>query len=357
MTRMPVPFPPRRPAPRALLLFPLLAAAAPGHAAAQERFTLAGAEVAIYNPAGEVEVIPGPRGSVAVEVTREGRDAARPRVSVRPVDGRQALVVQVPGDSIFYPGYRGESVFRVRPDGSFGDVQSGTASLRVSGRGGGVDARIHLRVRVPDGVRIEVFSGFGRVRMTGIRGDARVYSVAADVEALLAGGSFGVRTSGGAVRVSGQAAEVEVQSVAGTVELAGLRTPGVIAVRAGGGSVRADRVAAQALRVESTVGEVSLSALSVPAVTATSGGGRIRVSGFAAVRTLQLRSTTENVEIAVPADASATFTLRTTVGRLEVSAPVQPVERTARRFSGRMGSGATHVDASSASGMVRLHSP
>ncbi|HEX2209761.1 MAG TPA: DUF4097 family beta strand repeat-containing protein, partial [Longimicrobium sp.] len=148
-----------------------------------------------------------------------------------------------------------------------------------------------------------------------------------------------------------------VQSVAGTVELAGLRTPGVIAVRAGGGPVRADRVAAQALRVESTVGEVSLSALSVPAVTATSGGGRIRVSGCAAVRTLQLRSTTENVEIAVPADASATFTLRTTVGRLEVSAPVQPVERTARRFSGRMGSGATHVDASSASGIVRLHSP
>lgn len=143
----------------------------------------------------------------------------------------------------------------------------------------------------------------------------------------------------------------------GDIEFPWLRTPGVIAVRAGGGSVRAERVAAQALRVESTVGSITLSALSVPAVTATSGGGRIRVGGFAAVRTMQLRSAAENVEVAVPPDASATFTLRTTVGRLEVSALVRVVERTAHRFSGRMGTGATHVDASSASGIVRLHSP
>lgn len=360
MKRMPVPIRSRRHRPRALQrLLPLLAALVPpgDGAAAQERYTLGGAEVAIYNPAGEVEVLPGAPGGVVIDVTRAGADALRLRVSAERIRERYALVVRVPGESLVYPGLSGESVLRVRPDGSFGDGDTGSGTLRISGRGGGVEARAHLRVRVPDGVRLEVYSGAGGVRITGPRGGVRVYSVVSDVEGVLAGGPFAARTGGGGVRVSGAAQDVEVQSVTGDVDLSGLRTPGVIAVRTGGGSVRVDGVAAQALRVESTVGAISLSGLSVPAVTATSGGGRIRVSGFAAVRTMQLRSTADDVEIAVPAGASASFTLRTTVGRLELSAALRDVERTANQLTGRMGSGATRIDASSASGTVRVHSP
>jgi Putative adhesin len=353
MSRMPISSSSRR-----LCLLALLAAIPPlGDAAAQERYTLGGAEVAIYNPAGEVEVVPGGPGGVVIDVTRAGADAPRLRVSAERIRERYALVVRVPGESLVYPGLSGESVLRVRPDGTFGDGDAGGAALRVSGRGRGVEARAHLRVQVPDGVRLEVFSGAGRVRIASPRADVRVYSVVSDVEAVLAGRAFSARTGGGAVRVSGAAADVEVQTVVGDVDLTGVRTPGVVNVRTGGGSVHVDGVFAQALRVEATVGAVTLSALSVPAVTATSGGGRIRVSGFAGVRTLQLRSTTENVEIAVPRDASASFTLRTTVGRLEVSAPLRDVQRTASQLTGRMGSGATRIDASSASGTICLHTP
>ena len=81
----------------------------PGSAAAQERFTVTGSRVAIYNLAGRIELTRGTGSAVVVEVTRGGRDATRLRVEQGPVAGAAALRVIYPGDRIAYPAGDGST--------------------------------------------------------------------------------------------------------------------------------------------------------------------------------------------------------------------------------------------------------
>src|SRR5438128_10347575 len=61
---------------------------APPIALSAERYTVAGSQVTIYDLAGELEVEPYLGSDVIVEVSREGRDAAKLRVESGPAGVR-----------------------------------------------------------------------------------------------------------------------------------------------------------------------------------------------------------------------------------------------------------------------------
>jgi|GEM_PF-6699986 len=345
----------RAPARRTALALAAALAAAP--AGAQERFTLAGPEVAVYNPVGQVEVLPAASGPVVVEAVRTGRDGARLRPGTATIGGVPAFRVQVPADTLAFRDADGESVLLLRDDGSFGPGAAGGRPLRITSRGGGLQAGVNLRVRVPPGVRLYLAAGAGTVRIRQVAAEVRVNAVAAAVTAEGTGAALTVHSGGGEVRVSGRTGALEVRTVVGGVYVSGLRATGVVSLHTGGGNIHVTSAAAPELRIQSTVGRVELAGLDSPSITATSGGGPVRVSGPLAFRSLVLRSTTEDVEMVVPPGLDADFHLRTTMGRIHVTAPMRGVQRAARAFTGATGSGGARVEASSASGDVRVLAP
>ena len=90
-------------------------------AQAQEQHRVSGTEVAIYNLAGEVEVVRGGGSDVVVEVTRGGSDASQLDVAISEINGRQTLRVIYPADEIVYGelGRGSKSTVRGRDDGTF----------------------------------------------------------------------------------------------------------------------------------------------------------------------------------------------------------------------------------------------
>ena len=94
-------------------------APAPG-SLAQETYRVDGGSVAIYNLAGEVEVVRGRGSQVEVDVSRGGADRARLRVEVGRVGDAEALRVIYPDDRVVYERMgRSSTTIRVRDDGTF----------------------------------------------------------------------------------------------------------------------------------------------------------------------------------------------------------------------------------------------
>src|SRR5207237_602082 len=130
--------------------------------AQQERHSLEGDDVAIYNLAGEVSVEAG-QGSIAVLLTRGGGAAGQLRVEQGEIDGRETLRVVYPSNKIVYPPLGSGSSIRlpVRDDGTFGDEHgrhegSRGRQVTISDRGDGLEAHADLRISVPRGSQVAV---------------------------------------------------------------------------------------------------------------------------------------------------------------------------------------------------------
>ena len=80
----------------------LVLGAVTGPLAAQERKTIPGPDVAIYNLAGIMKLEAGSGADVAVEIARGGRDGGKLTVATGEIRGRQTLRVIYPEDDIYY---------------------------------------------------------------------------------------------------------------------------------------------------------------------------------------------------------------------------------------------------------------
>ncbi|MEJ2540797.1 MAG: hypothetical protein P8188_12645 [Gemmatimonadota bacterium] len=144
--------------------------------AAQESYALGGGDVAIYNLAGEVEVVPASGGEVRVTVRPGGDDARRLSVEVGEIRGRMALRVLYPGDEIVYAvegGGRYNTQVRVREDGTFGGG-SGGDRVRIRSGGSGLQAHADLRIEVPAGADVAVYNAVGRASARNVQADLRL---------------------------------------------------------------------------------------------------------------------------------------------------------------------------------------
>ncbi len=330
--------------------------AGPATLAAQDVHRLDGPSVAIYNLAGQVEVVAGNGPGVVVEVARGGSDASRLEIETGRIGGREALRVLYPDDRVVYrEGGRGSSAtVRVRRDGTFLDGRMSGDRVRVSGRGGGLEAHADLTVRVPPGVEVAVYLGVGHGNVRGLEAGVTFNTAAGDVDVTDVAGAVNVDTGSGDVSISDVRGDVEVDTGSGGVVLARL-TGARAVVDTGSGSVRGADLAADEVMVDTGSGRIDLAGLSAARVSCDTGSGAVRLGLVDDVDRLMVDTGSGSVAVEVPADFGARLDLSSGSGRVSVDLPDTEAEVSQRRhFRGRAGDGQGQVMIDTGSGGITL---
>ncbi|MGH7578621.1 MAG: DUF4097 family beta strand repeat-containing protein [Gemmatimonadales bacterium] len=336
------------------LLF--LPSAAP--AQQSERYTLDGDDVAIYNLAGSLTVEPG-TGPVAVDLTRGGADAARLRVEQGELEGREALRVVYPAESIVYPGIdRGSSTtLKVREDGTFGDGDSDERhrgrTVKVSGQGQGVRAHADLKVRMPAGYRVSLYLAVGQVSITNVNGELLVDAHSAPVTATGTRGTLDLDVGAGTVRVSGAQGSLHVDTGSGPVEVSGF-SGADLSIDTGSGGVTGSRLEAGEIHIDTGSGDIELTEVTAPAIALETGSGRVGADLRGPVRELAVETGSGDVSVRAPASLAASVELETASGAIETDFPLQVTRHSRDHVVGRIGDGAGRVAIETGSGDVRL---
>lgn len=340
----------------------LLAAGLPlaVRAIAQETYRLDGGRVAIYNLAGEVEVVRGGSGSVEVEINRGGADSERLQVEVDRIDGSEALRVIYPDDRVVYERMgRSSATIRVRDDGTFfrdrslGGLRRGD-EVRISGRGRGLEAYADIVVRVPAGVAVAVYLAAGSGHAAGLASDLvfRTASGAVEVEGVV--GDVDVDTGSGEVRVSDVEGDVTADTGSGAIGLENIRGDRLDA-DTGSGAVRGSNVSVEQLVVDTGSGGIRIDGLSAADVDCDTGSGAVRLSMVSDVDRLVVDTGSGSVSLEVPRDFGAELELDTSSGRISVDVPDRVVEASRRTyFRGAVGDGDGSVVIDTGSGGVTI---
>lgn len=347
----------------------LAAVALSGHlAAAQtaERYALRGADVAVYDPAGRVQVVAGSGGDVTVEVTRRGRDAGRLRVLTGEVRGQDAVRVVAPGGELVYPalGRNSSTSFRVRSDGTFGgDDDSGggflsgvfsSDRLTVRGSGSGPEAYADVTVAVPAGRRVTVQLGAGTAVAQNVDGDLRLNARSGDVTAERTRGALTVGTGSGDVRVRGaQGSAVKVGTGSGDVEVRDLRAER-IDVGTGSGDVSGGGIDGGEVRLGAGSGDFKLDLVRARTLRIGTGSGSADVGVAGELQEARVSSGSGDVTLRVPANFGATLDVSTGSGEVTSELPLQLSRTDKHHIVGRIGDGRAQLRVSSGSGDVRV---
>ena len=330
----------------------VLLAVGPARGAAQETFRVPGPSVALYNLAGQVEIVRGSGPDVVVTVTRGGGDAGQLGVEVGEIGGRQTLRVIYPAERVVYPGRgrRFQTDVRVRSDGTFGD---GGERVSVRGAGSGLEAWADLRVEVPDGRSLDVHLAAGETAANGLLGNLLVDTGSGGVTVSGHAGSLDVDTGSGSIDLRDVEGEVRVDTGSGAVDLANVDGPRVL-VDTGSGSVDGSMITTPSLRVDTGSGRIRLSQVTSPDVSVDTGSGSIDVDLTVDVESLDVDSGSGSVTVRVPADLGAELEVETGSGGIDVDFPVELRIMRRNEIRGRIGDGQGRIRIDTGSGQVRL---
>jgi hypothetical protein len=346
---------------RATCAAALVALASAAAAEAQERYALGGEHVALYNLAGELEVVGTAGGQVTVDVSRSGRDGSALRIEVGPLNGIQTLRVLYPADRIVYrPGrgpldrWRGNTQMNVRADGTWGGTGTSRGDrVRISGTGSGMEAHANLRVGIPRGQRVDLYLGVGRITAENVDGRLRFQTGAGGVEARGIAGSASIRTGSGAVQVDGMEGALAVQTGSGSVRVAGVDGDSV-SLRTGSGRVTGEDVYAGRLVVRTGSGGVRLTRSAARDVQLNTGSGGVRAELLDEVDSLLVRTGSGGVELLLAPTLDAQVRIRTGSGRINMDFPVLVTTHDRRALRGVIGEGRGSIDVNTGSGGVRI---
>lgn len=349
----------RRGPPRAASLIAVglaLTVSAPASVEGQEVHRISGTEVAIYNLAGHVEVVPGSGSEVVVRVNRGGRDASRLQIETGPVGGRGTLRVIYPSDEIVYPemGRGSNTNLRVRSDGTFSDGGRGDGDrVSLRGSGNGLQAWADLVVEVPTGRNMEVYLAVGQAEARGVRGDLRVDTGSGSVNVSDITGALVVDTGSGSVDVRDVRGDVLVDTGSGRIDAARIVGDDV-ELDAGSGRIVVDGVEARRLRVDTGSGGIRVTGVRSPDVEIDTGSGSIEVELLADIERFVVDTGSGSVTLRVPNGFGAEVELDTGSGRIEVELPMEV--RSARRdhVSGRIGDGGGRLSVDTGSGGIEI---
>jgi hypothetical protein len=366
-------------------------------AAAQDRFSLTGDRVAVYNIAGEIRVEPGSDANVVVEMTRGGSDGQQLQVDRRSDDGWQLLVVKYPDDRIVYrrsgiTGRFSRSEFSVNRDGLFGarnldpqlgaertrqDVGSsrGGGRVRVSGSGSGLEAHADLRILVPAGRTVSIHLGVGKVIATNVSGDVQIDARSASIEASNINGLGRFDTGSGSIIVRGARGDLGLHTGSGSIRADDVQN-GVFIAHTGSGSVEASNLNVTEMEINTGSGGVTVHTAEAPATRVVTGSGGIRVNRLGArnfdlhtgsgsvrialtsdVQVGRIETGSGGIDVALPQDAGAEIVIDTGSGGIDVDVPRLSISESRRSYlRGSIGDGNGTLRVSTGSGGVSFRS-
>lgn len=356
------------PVPRFLIVLASLLAVPFVLSAQTERVTLSGDDIAIYNLVGSLRVEPG-SGSLAVEVTRTGADAAKLRLDQGEIDGRTTLRVVYPGDRIRALGREGGSTeLRVRTDGTFGDDDWGHGRhgdrrndgrdergrrVTITERGDGLDARADLVVRVPQGARVSLHLAVGNVSVTNVEGELSIEAHNAPVSASGTKGSLQVAVGSGQVELTQATGEVDIATGSGAVALS--RVQGHrLGVSTGSGDVTGGDLTADELEISTGSGDIRLSGVASSSVSFQTGSGVVDADLRQDVSRLTAETGSGDIAIRAPASLGAAVEIETASGDIETDFPLEVTRHGRDHVVGKIGDGKGSIAIETASGGIRL---
>jgi hypothetical protein len=282
-----------------------------------QRFTFAADTVRIYDLVGEVRIDGADSGATVVEVTRSGRDAEGVRVDTASTAGTSSLVVRFPGNKISTNlRERGSTRVVVTDEGRFDTGAPGRPVDITTGRGG-LHARADVIVRVPRGKAIYLALAVGRVAVSRVNGSVRLSASTADVNVDSLRGTLAVALTEGNVRVT---------DVNGTTTLTSTSAPITIAQAAGArtevttesGDVRGTGIDAAQLVVRTQTGPVQLTTLRSAITQVESEAGRVGISVTGTADSLLVDTQSGDISLALVGGLRSVARLESTSGSILV---------------------------------------
>lgn len=332
-------------------------------AAQTDHRTLSGSSIAIYDLAGHVRVEQGTGSDVTVEITFAGRDAKKLSIDVGELRGRNTLRIRYPDDNIVYPdlGRWSNTDFRINSDGTWGgsdrdddDRGWGGHRVRIKGSGSGTEAWADLRILVPAGKEVAVYTGVGELGATRVNADLRLSA---------ASGHVSVNGTKGNLIASAGSGGVEVRSAAGDD----------VRLSSGSGGVTANDVSGKQLRISTGSGGVTGSGLSSDDLNVSVGSGRLHIddtrspdvhlsagsggirAGFASpVKSLDVSNGSGGVTVTLPGAVNAEVDVATGSGSIDSDFPITVNRMERHQLRGQIGDGSGHIRIRSGSGSVQL---
>jgi lia operon protein LiaG len=333
-----------------------------GASHAQDRRTLSGTAVAIYDIVGHVELVAGTGREVTVEVTRGGRDAGRLTVEVGELRGRNTLRVLFPDDDIVYPalGRNSSSSFDLDRDGTWGERDGGRWSgsrsrrVRVRGSGRGTEAWADLRVTVPSGKQLSMHLGVGELTASNVDGELRLESGSGRITASRLKGNITIATGSGGIEardISGD--DLRLSTGSGGIVANGL-TARRCKLETGSGGVTANGSKCDDLVMESGSGTIHGEDVTAEAVSIETGSGGVVMGLRNSPHRVKIETGSGGVTLGLPAKLDAQLDIETGSGGIDSDFPVQVNRMERNRLRGAVGTGSGSIRIETGSGGVRL---
>ena len=328
--------------------------------AAQQRYEIAGSDVAIYNIAGLAVIQGGSGSAVTVEVTTMGRDAGRLQIETGAIGGRETLRVIYPDRDIVYTRWhRGsETQMRVREDGTFNDRHDGRRGddgrrVSISGGGSGLEAHADLRITVPRGQRLSVYLGVGEAEVSNVDGDLRVDVSSAAIKSTNTRGKLVLDTGSGSIDARNHEGDAVLDTGSGSVTVVGVRGDALV-VDTGSGGVDAADVTVRALMIDTGSGGIDLVRAGADEIVLDTGSGSVTAELLRSPSALEIDTGSGGVTLTVPPDFGARVEIDTGSGGIDIDFPLQ-VRRWERTYiSGTIGDGSGRLHIDTGSGSVRV---
>lgn len=323
---------------------------------AQEVHRISGGDVAVYNLAGQVEIVAGSGSDVVVRIDRGGRDASALQVETGPIRGRSTLRVIYPDDQIVYPqmGRGSNTTTGIRPDGTFSDGGGGRYDrVRISGRGSGLEAWADLTIEVPAGRNLSVYLATGEVDARNVDGDLLIDTGSGEVTAVDIAGDLDVDTGSGSITVRGVDGDLRVDTGSGGVEVSEVRGR-AIEVDTGSGRVRGARLSADVVVIDTGSGSIEVESVTSRDVMLDTGSGSIDVELTTDVDRLDVDTGSGSITVRAPAGLGATVDIETGSGGIDLDFPVQVRSVQRDRVRGTIGDGRGEIIIDTGSGSIRL---
>jgi DUF4097 and DUF4098 domain-containing protein YvlB len=324
--------------------------------AGQEVERISGRSVAVYNLAGQVEVVRGSGADVVVRVSRGGADASSLRVETGEIRGRSTLRVIYPGDEIVYEemGRGSNTSLSVRDDGTFSDNGNRSGDrVQIRGSGGGLEAWADLVIEVPAGNDFALYLAAGEVEVEGVDGEVSIDTGSGAVTATSVTGSLDVDTGSGRVSVRGVRGDLHVDTGSGGVEASDV-VGDEIEIDTGSGGVSGSNLEADVLSVDTGSGSIELEAVTSRDVLLDTGSGSIDIELTTDVDQLDADTGSGSVTVRAPADLGARVEIESGSGGIDLDFPIEVESIRRDQVRGTVGDGRGQIEIDTGSGTVRL---